>query len=177
MTSLAHIRTAVKRLAEVEKGTRFGMESWSVADRGFLTVTKDRASVQVRLPPDEAREVLTDVPGSSLLTRGETVLGVTIPLDAMNGMQANAVIGRSWAYRAPQRLTKVTEQALSRDSDLPRNIGRPATSALNGASITTLAELAEHTEAEIAALHGVGPKAVRLLTEALAEKNLTWSAG
>lgn len=177
MTSLAHIRTAAKRLAEVEQGTHVGMESWSVAGRGFLTVTKDRDAVQLRLPPDDARKVLTDIPGSSLLTQGETVLGVTIPLDAMNGMQANAVIGRSWAHRAPQRLTKVTEQAPSRDSDLPRNIGRPATSALNGAGIATVAELAEHTEAEIAALHGVGPKAVRLLTEALAEKKLTWSAG
>lgn len=97
MTSLAHIRTAAKRLAEVEQGAHFGMESWSVAGRGFLTVTKDRAAVQLRLPPDDAQRVLTDIPGNSLLTRGETVLGVTIPLDALNGMQANAVIGRSWA--------------------------------------------------------------------------------
>lgn len=176
MTSLAHVRTAVRRLADVDQGTHFGMESWSVAGQGFLAVTKDRAAIQFRLSPADAQQVLTDIPGTSLLTRGETVLGVTIPLDAMNGMQANAVIGRSWAYRAPKRLTMVTDQA-SRDSDLPRNIGRPATAALNGVGIATLPELAAHTEAEIAALHGVGPRAIRVLTEALAERNLTWSAG
>lgn len=71
----------------------------------------------------------------------------------------------------------MSEQASLRESDLPQNIGRAATSALNCAGIATLPELAEHTEAEVAALHGVGPKAVRLLTEALAEKKLTWSAG
>ncbi len=176
MTSLAHFRTAARRLAEVEQSTHSEVESWSVAGRVFATITKDHAAVQVRLPPDDAHQVLADIPGSSLLTRGEKVLGVTIPWDAMNGMQANAVIGRSWAYRAPQRLTNAPRRASTPVTDLPRNIGRPAMSALNGAGIVTLAELAERTSAEITALHGIGPKAVRLLTEALAEENLAWAA-
>ncbi len=56
------------------------------------------------------------------------------------------------------------------DSDLPASIGRPATRALLGAGIHTLDRVAEHSEAELLALHGVGPKAVRLLSEALAER-------
>lgn len=56
--------------------------------------------------------------------------------------------------------------------DLPRSIGRPATRALGAAGITTLAGVAEHSAREIGALHGVGPKAVRLLGEALAERDL-----
>jgi predicted flap endonuclease-1-like 5' DNA nuclease len=52
-------------------------------------------------------------------------------------------------------------------SDLP-GIGRPATNALALRGITTLAQVAEHTEEELLALHGVGPKAIRILGEALA---------
>lgn len=58
------------------------------------------------------------------------------------------------------------------DGDLPRAIGRPATNGLGAAGITSLEQVAEHTAARIAALHGVGPKAVRLLEEALAERGL-----
>lgn len=50
---------------------------------------------------------------------------------------------------------------------LPKEIGAPALRALLGASITTLALLAKHTEKEIFKLHGVGPKAIRILKSAL----------
>jgi predicted flap endonuclease-1-like 5' DNA nuclease len=57
------------------------------------------------------------------------------------------------------------------DDPLPR-IGAPATRALQAAGIHRLADVAAHSEAELAALHGVGPKALRLLREALAERGL-----
>lgn len=50
--------------------------------------------------------------------------------------------------------------------DLPR-IGRPATSALLAIGVTTLDEVAALGEARLLALHGVGPKAIRILREAL----------
>jgi hypothetical protein len=37
-----------------------------------------------------------------------------------------------------------------------------------GAGITTLAQVAAVTDAELLAMHGVGPRAVRILREALA---------
>lgn len=52
--------------------------------------------------------------------------------------------------------------------DLPDAIGKTAARALATQGITTLAQVATRTEAELLALHGVGPKAVRLLREALA---------
>lgn len=52
--------------------------------------------------------------------------------------------------------------------DLPAAIGRPATRALAGAGITTLSDVARLTDADLLALHGVGPRAVRILREALA---------
>ncbi|MCD0445413.1 hypothetical protein LO763_17515 [Glycomyces sp. A-F 0318] len=46
-------------------------------------------------------------------------------------------------------------------------IGRPATQALRQEGVTTLDQVAAWSEQELLALHGVGPKAVRILTEAL----------
>ena len=51
-------------------------------------------------------------------------------------------------------------------------IGAPATRALAAAGVTRLSEVTGWSEAELLALHGVGPRAVRLLSEALAERGL-----
>jgi hypothetical protein len=56
---------------------------------------------------------------------------------------------------------------------LPGNIGAPATRALNAAGYTELRQLATVPAAELGKLHGVGPKALRLLQEALAERGLS----
>jgi hypothetical protein len=50
---------------------------------------------------------------------------------------------------------------------LPPGIGRPATGALQEAGYSRLPELAGVPARELLALHGVGPKAVRLLQAAL----------
>jgi predicted flap endonuclease-1-like 5' DNA nuclease len=54
---------------------------------------------------------------------------------------------------------------------LPK-IGAPATRALNSAGYTELRQLAGVARAELAKLHGMGPKALRILDEALAEHGL-----
>ncbi|MBT2248333.1 hypothetical protein JHV56_06440 [Arthrobacter sp. BHU FT2] len=53
-------------------------------------------------------------------------------------------------------------------------LGQPATRALLKAGITTLTQVAAHSPQELLALHGVGPKAIRLLHAALAEHGLTF---
>ena len=68
-----------------------------------------------------------------------------------------------------------TSDTPSQVGDLPA-IGRPATNALVQAGITTLAQVAEHPSSELLALHGVGPKAIRLLDTALAERGLGFAA-
>jgi hypothetical protein len=55
---------------------------------------------------------------------------------------------------------------------LPRSIGAPATRALREADVTTLEQVAEHSAAELAALHGVGPIAIARLGEAMTEQGL-----
>ncbi|MFF9145715.1 DNA-binding protein [Streptomyces sp. NPDC014861] len=58
------------------------------------------------------------------------------------------------------------------ETDFPRGIGSPATRALAAAGYTRLDELSGVPTAELAALHGVGPKALRILGETLAERGL-----
>ena len=60
--------------------------------------------------------------------------------------------------------------------DLPP-IGRPANSALLEAGITTLAQVATYSRRDLLALHGVGPRAIRVLTDALAKHGLTFADG
>ena len=55
---------------------------------------------------------------------------------------------------------------------LPR-IGAPATRALSEAGYTDLDQLAGVPEAELGRLHGMGPKALRLIREALHERGLS----
>lgn len=57
--------------------------------------------------------------------------------------------------------------------DLPR-IGAPATRALEAEGIRNLDGLVQRRRSEIAALHGVGPKALRILDAALGAAGLTW---
>lgn len=60
-------------------------------------------------------------------------------------------------------------------TDLPF-IGGPARSALASIDVHDLAGVASHTRKELLALHGFGPKAIRLLEPALAEKGLSFRA-
>ena len=51
-------------------------------------------------------------------------------------------------------------------------IGAPAFRALDKHGIKDLSDLTKYTEEELLALHGFGPKALRILQEALVEKGL-----
>ena len=57
---------------------------------------------------------------------------------------------------------------------LPK-IGAPATQALHAQGIDSLRQVALHTEAELSELHGVGPKAIRILRDELERHGLRFS--
>jgi predicted flap endonuclease-1-like 5' DNA nuclease len=59
-------------------------------------------------------------------------------------------------------------------NDLPK-IGKPATGALANVGITTLDQVAKVSEKELLAMHGVGPKAVGILREALAAQQKSFA--
>jgi hypothetical protein len=51
----------------------------------------------------------------------------------------------------------------------PRGVSGPALRALHAAGVRTVGDLAGWTEADLAALHGMGPRALAVLRTALAE--------
>lgn len=59
-------------------------------------------------------------------------------------------------------------------SDFPKT-SEPATNALFAAGYKRLEDLTHATEAEIAGLHGMGPKAMRILKVAMAERNMDFA--
>ena len=59
--------------------------------------------------------------------------------------------------------------------DLPASLSAPARRALAGAGVTTLADVAAMTEDELMKLHGMGPKGIRILRQALAERGLAFA--
>lgn len=60
---------------------------------------------------------------------------------------------------------------------LPAGLGKPAERALAQAGYQRLEQFAQVSEAELMQLHGVGPKAVRRLQEALGEQGLALRDG
>lgn len=62
------------------------------------------------------------------------------------------------------------------ENDLPK-LAAPAQRALAGAKLASLAQLAKRTEAEVAALHGMGPNALATLKAAMTAKGLSFRKG
>ena len=62
------------------------------------------------------------------------------------------------------------------ESDFP-NIGKPAQRALHHAGYWRLEQLTTVTESEIMQLHGVGPKAINRLRDAMQEIGLSFADG
>lgn len=56
-------------------------------------------------------------------------------------------------------------------------LAKPAQRALANAGIKSLAQLAKKSEAEIAALHGMGPNALATLRRTLSANGLSFSRG
>ena len=59
-------------------------------------------------------------------------------------------------------------------TDLPNYLAKPAQRALANAGITRLAQLAKKSENEVLELHGMGPKTMTQLRQALAERGLSF---
>ena len=56
--------------------------------------------------------------------------------------------------------------------DLPDEIGETAARELSLNGITSLQQVADHSKRELLAIHGVGPKAIAILGDALAARGL-----
>jgi hypothetical protein len=61
-------------------------------------------------------------------------------------------------------------------SGIPVTLAAPAQRALSAAGINNLKQLSKMTEAELSALHGIGPNAVSQLKKAIREEGLSFAA-
>ena len=69
----------------------------------------------------------------------------------------------------------MSETEMQSFEDWPRGAGNPARRALEAAGYTRLEQLAGVRSADLAKLHGVGPKVLRVLAEALAARGLSFA--
>ncbi len=181
MTTLRQLRKTALGLPEVEEGTHFGMVAFEVRGKGFANVTKEGV-VQLHMADEYAHGVLERFPAAEPLTRLGKPLGVRVPLDAVNGMQLNSLVEKAWLSRAPKRL--VAERLAAKGGvapagpeALPKAIGKPATRALLAAGVKDLKDVASRTEKELLELHGVGPRAIRILREVLSDRGIALKPG
>jgi hypothetical protein len=68
-----------------------------------------------------------------------------------------------------------TEHRQDQERDLPHGLSKPAMRALAGAGYVRLEQLAKVSDAEVLQLHGMGPKAMEILRQALAERGLSFA--
>jgi hypothetical protein len=169
VTTVARLRKGALALPEVEEGTNFGTIAFLVRRKSIASVSKDGERAQFHLPDDHVEAVLADHPGAQRIVRNGSPIGVSVPLAGLDVRVLDRLLRQAWEARAPKRLVAAhrSDAPARRSSDLPA-IGRPATDALALRGITTLDRVAEHTEEDLLSLHGVGPKAIRILGEALA---------
>ena len=168
MTTPAQLRKSALALPETVEAMRSGMAAFSIRKKKFASLAQD-GLLQLHLTDDDADAALAAHPTAGRWAAKGTPLGIRLPLSDINGKDLNWLLRRSWLCCAPKRLATQLEAADSGTAQhmLPA-IGGPATRALVSAGITDLNTVARHSQAELLALHGVGPKAVRILTEALA---------
>lgn len=69
----------------------------------------------------------------------------------------------------------MNKQQSHQEYDLPAGLAKPAQRALAGAGVVRLEQLTRFSKDEILKLHGMGPKAMETLRQALAARG--WSFG
>lgn len=67
------------------------------------------------------------------------------------------------------------QQRANTGEDFPETLGRPATEALHAAGYERLSQLTAVTTKDLLALHGFGPKGLRILRETLAARGETFA--
>jgi hypothetical protein len=156
------ITTIRARLDRLDRASSIG--PWT---RATLAIIDRRPTVRA---PELAEELGRDTPSFKRDVRKLKELGLTESLD----------IGYRLSPRGAAVMDAETGQARERDSldgtPLPR-IGAPATRALRARDVWTLEQVRALSEAELSSMHGVGPRAVTLLREALAERGWEWGSG
>lgn len=87
-----------------------------------------------------------------------------------------ASVATSGGHLDLERMPRTTEATHPNRAAFPPGVSGPALRALHGAGVRSVADLARWTEADLAALHGMGPKALGALRDALAASGRSFRA-
>lgn len=74
----------------------------------------------------------------------------------------------------PAQRAKANATTAPLKAEFPRGVSEPALRALAARGLLTLEHLGTVTERELLAMHGMGPKAVRILRDAMQLRGLTF---
>lgn len=177
MTGRAQLRKTALGLPGVQERTVGPERTYRVDGAPFVRVDADDW-VHLALTDADCRSLSERHPRAQFSQPGSTaqLRQVSIALDDLNGQQLNHWVRRAWHANAPREASaaqSAAERAVAGQvGDLPRALGNPATHALLSAGVSSLAAAAEWTDHDLLALHGVGPRAVQVLRQAIAAADL-----
>lgn len=154
----------------------------AVLARGHEQARRGLAAVLLGVAPEEVSDEDARTLGAVqlALVSGVTVQWLASPEGAPTAAEVVAglrTLARLVTAPVDTRTVGPRESdAAAAGSELPARLGRPARRALAVHGFTRWAQLTRVTPADLLALHGVGPKAVRILTEELAQRGLAFAA-
>lgn len=93
---------------------------------------------------------------------------------AKRNTPARSAIQRCELTQNPAKRAAANSLTDSIKEDLPSGLARPALRALAAAGITRTADFRKISEAELKQLHGMGPKAIETIRQALADAGLAF---
>jgi alpha-glucosidase len=167
-SELIHLRTS--HVALTEGGIR-----WLHADDDLLIYVREHADECVLVAATRAGFDLTlprhSAPGEPLSLFGDATAMVDAAGLHLSGTGPSFNVWQLPGVTLHPFAEPGTILALL-ESPLPTTIGQTATRVLELAGVTTLEGVSAYTERELLDLHGVGPKAVRILREALDAEGL-----
>jgi hypothetical protein len=105
MATFDDVRRLALALPEVQEKPHFGMPAFRVADKGFVSVTKDHARLFLYLgPADVAAELALG--DCQQLTRFDTLIGLDAELAALDAERLERLLQCAWRHRAPKAVIR-----------------------------------------------------------------------
>ncbi|KQS98608.1 hypothetical protein [Cellulomonas sp. Leaf395] len=166
MIEVDHVRRWALALPETAEKPHVHLVGFRVADVGFAAVDERRGVTLLNVDPSLERSEA----GIGPLTRGSTPIGVEVDCAVADPALVERLVAEAWRFRAPAVVADAHPYVGAPSGGaLPKAIGIAATRALRHAGFATWDAVRAADLDALLDLHGVGPRAVRILRERLGE--------